>query len=143
MQQTRLDLWLRKKYAYQTQVSTYRLPEELPEGFHQQAEVTEREQVSNKDYRYLLTFKKEEEAEAFISTLRKQNMLFSSCIIEREGALAQFLCKRERSLTYFLIWRAAMALLIMTVGIQLVLYLAKPETREMIQSAWEEFRKYT
>jgi len=29
------------------------------------------------------------------------------------------------------------------VGIQLVLYLAKPETREMIQSAWEEFRKYT
>ncbi len=141
MQQTRLDLWLRKKFAYSTTVSTYR----LPNGYQEQPDilVQELEQKSAKDYRFCLTFQNERSAESFIKELKKQNMLYNSNVREKDSTFAKFLCKRGRSVTFYLIWKVIFAILFSAIAYAVFLLLKRPQTIELFQNAWNEFLKNT
>jgi len=100
MQQTKFDQYLTKKFALQTHVYTY----QIPEGFKRKKKVTELKQSGAQDYAYLIKFNDEEKANQFVKLCRMQSLLFTSKVVVRKGKFAKTLARSDKSFTFTVIW---------------------------------------
>lgn len=102
MQLTRLDRWLRERFVHETLVYTMREPgiapacsryEELPEK-------------PGRKYRHLYAFRNERNAEELIAQLKRDQQMFTTRVVDRQGILAKLMGPaNNRSVTWWVIWK--------------------------------------
>lgn len=142
MQKNRFDNWLRKKFAYRTQILCHRLPDEGA-SLLKKARVHEHSKEGGQRFQYEVLFKKEALGERFIQLLRNKNMIYSTNVVQNSGRFAKFLCKPQQSVTYVIIWRIIILFFVLGLTYLTLLILRNPAVLEILRNAWEELKSLT
>ena len=99
MQLTRLDRWLKEKFVYEIQILTLRPAEEVPRGIR----VLDLPEKPGRRYRHLYTTGNGEKAERLLSSLKENNQMFTTKIVDKEAWWVQFIAPEGKSPTWYLV----------------------------------------
>ncbi|MCB1077228.1 MAG: hypothetical protein KDM63_02130 [Verrucomicrobiae bacterium] len=100
MQQTNLDLWLRRKFVYITRVYCNTLPERIPLGMV----VEEAPEESGGRYLYKLSTRSENLLRELVSSLETANITYTSRVEDRQVWFTKLLTDPHRSFTFRVVW---------------------------------------
>lgn len=100
MQQTAFDRWLLKKYVYITEIFCSTLPEELPPV------ISVEKSDGTGTYLYRLSSRDHAAAEALITSMRMENIMFASRVANLDTAFARIISNPRRSPTWTVIGTA-------------------------------------
>lgn len=100
MQQTPLDHWLRKKFAYITRFYCNVLPADLPNG----VQVEEAGANTSASHRYRLSTSSEEITQLVVDRFRLHGITYNAQIESKPGTASRLVSRPLRSLTYDVVW---------------------------------------
>lgn len=100
MQQTQLDLWLRRRFVYINRVYCNTLPERLPLGLL----VEEAPEESGGRYLYKLTTRSEPVLKDLVQALEMQNITYTSRVDDLEAWYTKYLNNPHKSFTFSMVW---------------------------------------
>lgn len=100
MQQTKLDLWLRRKFVYINRVYCNTLPDLLPLGL----QVEEAPEESGGRYLYKLTTRSERILKDLVQALELQNITYTSRVDDIHAWYTRFLNNPHKSFTFTMVW---------------------------------------
>lgn len=100
MQLTRLDRWLREKFVHETHVYTLRLPEKVPAGVL----IENLPDIPGRRFKHRFIARKGAAVEALISTLKENNQMFTTRVVDRHAWYVPIVAPKDRSITWWLIW---------------------------------------
>ncbi len=108
MQQTKLDRWLRSKYAYTTHVYANTKPATLS------SDVTVEEYAPElgKPYRYRITSADDAVIEELTAQLSRENITYTSRVEDRDEWYSKWINNPQKSFTYRLVWLVAFLLFV-------------------------------
>lgn len=143
MQQTKIDGWLRRKFAYRTQVLSHRLPEGLSRSVKSKGKLKKVKPRYLNDFSYSMVFESEKYAQQYIDILNSQSMVFSSNVIQKKGFFAKSLCNKGRSFLWHSVWRVVIILFWFAIIAILITILRNPSVIRAIQEAMGELQRIT
>jgi len=133
MQLTRFDRWLRQKYVYETHFYTmreietppksvlgYKLPDKQGQRFH---------------YKYVV--RSEKIAGELAITLKANNMMFTTRIVDREAWYVSLIAPKGKSVTWSLISWLGIISLVSYAAYGVLYLLSNPEMRKYILESIE------
>ncbi len=100
MQQTALDRWLRRKYVYINRIYCNVLPDDIPAG----VDLEEAHEESGGRFRYMLTPESDDILSDTVEEFRLNNITFTSRVDNKDGWLAKWLNRPNKSVTYEVAW---------------------------------------
>lgn len=100
MQQTSLDLWLRRKFVYINRVYCNTLPEQLPLGLR----VEEAPEESGGRFLYKITTRSEDLLKELVTSLQSHNITYTSRVDDGDGWFVKYLNDPHRSFTFRVVW---------------------------------------
>lgn len=100
MQQTNIDLWLRRKFIYITRVYCNTLPDKLPLGLL----VEEAPEESGGRYLYKLTTRSEKLVNELVEVLKINNITYTTRVEDRDVWMAKWLNNPHQSFTFRMAW---------------------------------------
>lgn len=133
MQLTKLDRWLKDRFAYETHVQVLRLPERVPRG----VKVIELPDIPGRRFQFMLVVRRTGVADELFEILKEESMMYSTQIITRDAWYVKFVAPKETSLTWSIVsWILILSAII---GVATVVYrlLQDPEIRENLKEAIE------
>lgn len=133
MQLTRFDRWLKEKFVYQIQILTLREANEMPPGMR----MLELEEKPGRRYKFLYTTSDHDKAEKLLNSLKEQNQMFTTKVIDRDRWYVQFIAPEGRSPTWYLISVFLMMLSLTPVVIWIRGLLSNPEFMKNLDEAKE------
>ncbi len=136
MQLTRFDRWLRRKFVHETHIYTMRQLPRAPRGVRG-FKLPEKQ---GQRFHYKYVTRSENAANAFVSKLNEEGMMFNTQVVDRDTWYASILAPKAKSPTWWLI--SMVAFLMFTVS---ALYFAAriwadPEMRKNILDALDILR---
>lgn len=133
MQLTRFDRWLREKFVYELHIRTLRPPEVLPDGIR----AVELPDAPGKRYKHLYIAASSKAGDDLIRTLKENNQMYTSEIVDRNAWYVPFIAPKEKSVT----WCLFSVVLISTSVFFVLLYVKSlvedPEFRKNFMEALE------
>jgi hypothetical protein len=136
MQLTRFDRWLRERYVYETHIQTLRAPEFVPKGVRAE----QLPEIPGKRFKFLFIVRGSRAADAFVTRLKEENLMFSTTVVDRQGWFVRWLAPQHGSVTWFLAW-VVVGGISGFFGIRyLYLLLTDPEVQKMLREALETIR---
>jgi hypothetical protein len=98
MQLTRFDRWLKDKFVYEIQILTLRPCDEVPRGIRS----VELPEKPGRRYKHLYTTGKSQAAEKLLHSLKENNQMFTTKVVDREAWWVQFIAPEGKSVTWYL-----------------------------------------
>jgi hypothetical protein len=136
MQLTRFDRWLRERFVYETHIKTLRAPEAVPKGIRAQP----LPDIPGVRFKHLFVARNTKLADSFIASLREDNLMFFTSVVDRKAWFVPWIAPKNKSLT----WRLAWIVLASTSAFYLVSYLiallSQPAVRQMLAEAIETLK---
>lgn len=102
MQLTRFDRWLRDSFVNETHIRTLRAPDSIPKDV-QSVELPEKPGAR---FKHLFIIRNPKTADAFISSLKDGNFMFSTTIEDRKAWHVSIIAPKNRSFTWRIVWLA-------------------------------------
>ena len=102
MQLTRFDRWLRESFVNETHIRTLRAPDSIPKGV-ESVELTEKPGAR---FKHLFIIRNPKTADAFITSLKDGNFMFSTTIEDRKAWHVPIIAPKNRSFTWRIVWLA-------------------------------------
>ena len=99
MQLTRFDRWLKEKFVYEIQILTLRPAEEIPRGVR----AIDLPEKPGRRYRHLYTTGDSGKADELLTSLKEQNQMFTTKIVDREAWWVQFIAPEGKSPTWYVV----------------------------------------
>ena len=99
MQLTRFDRWLKETFVYETQILTLRPAEVIPRKIRQ----VELPEKAGRRYKHLYTTGNAKAADALLKSLRDENQMFTTKIVDKDAWWVQFIAPEGRSPSWYLI----------------------------------------
>lgn len=115
MQLTRFDRWLRENFVNETHIRTLRAPDAIPDG----VESLELPEKPGSRFRHLFIIRNPKTADAFITSLKEANFMFSTTVEDRNAWHVPIIAPKNRSFTWRIVW---LALAISASGLIVQLY---------------------
>ncbi|WP_367874823.1 hypothetical protein [Luteolibacter sp. Populi] len=136
MQLTRLDRYLRERFVYETHIYTLRLPASIPAG----AIAEELPESPGRKFKHRFILRSDKAVLALIGELRDGNQMFTTRVVDREAWYVPLIAPQGKSVTWWLIWAAVTAAIV--VG---VLFLGKMAwaNEELRTNAGEALKLFT
>ncbi|MEI6604164.1 MAG: hypothetical protein WCP35_02560 [Verrucomicrobiota bacterium] len=133
MQLTRFDRWLREHFVYETHIKTLRAPDSVPKGIR----VEQLPDIPGVRYKHLFIARNSKLADSFIASLREDNLMFFTTMVDRKAWFVPWIAPNNKSLTWRLAWIVLAATSAFYVISYLVALLSQPEVRQMFAEAIE------
>ncbi len=121
MQLTRIDRWLKEKFVYEIQILTLREAGDVPGGIRH----IDLPEKPGRRFRHLYTTSNASAAERLLESLKEQNQMFTTKVVDKEGWYVQFIAPEGKSPT----WYVASVFILMAILTPVVIWL-----RGLIQS---------
>ncbi|MBC7980470.1 MAG: hypothetical protein H7Y36_07900 [Armatimonadetes bacterium] len=99
MQLTRIDRWLKETFVYEIQILTLRPSEEVPRGIRE----IELPEKPGRRFKHLYTTGNSRAADKLLASLKENNQMFSTKVVDRKGWWVQFIAPEGRSVTWYLV----------------------------------------
>ena len=99
MQLTRFDRWLKETFVYETQILTLRPAEVIPRKIRQ----VELPEKAGRRYKHLYTTGNAKAADALLKSLRDENQMFTTKIVDKDAWWVQFMAPEGKSPSWYLI----------------------------------------
>ncbi len=99
MQLTRFDRWLREKFVHETHIHTMRPVDRPPAGVRESTPAAK----PGRQFRHRYITRSSKAADELVRTLRQNNMMFTTRIVDRRGWHVRFIAPEARSPTWWLI----------------------------------------
>ena len=100
MQQTKLDRWMREKFAYVTRVYSNTAPEKIPAGI----KVEELDLQRGAPYRFRFSSTTPEKIDRLARQMEKKNITYTSRVEDRDVWYGKFINNPQKSFTYRIFW---------------------------------------
>jgi hypothetical protein len=100
MQLTRIDRWLRERFVYETHIFTLRKPPQLPAGIIARKVAD----APGRTYRHKFIARNPRRAEQLINTLKSNNQMFATRIVDRSAWYVPLIAPKDKSLVYWFLW---------------------------------------
>ena len=133
MQLTRFDRLLREHFVYETHIKTLRAPDSVPKGIR----VEQLPDIPGVRYKHLFIARNSKLADSFIASLREDNLMFFTTMVDRKAWFVPWIAPNNKSLTWRLAWIVLAATSAFYVISYLVALLSQPEVRQMFAEAIE------
>ena len=133
MQLTRFDRWLRDTFVYETHIKTLRAPETVPKGIRAEP----LPDVPGVRFKHLFIARNTKLADSFIASLRDDNLMFFTAVVNRKAWFVRWIAPKNQSLTWNLAWIVLTVTSVFYVVSYLVALLSQPEVRQMLAEAIE------
>lgn len=133
MQLTRFDRWLREHFVYETHIKTLRAPDSVPKGIR----VEQLPDIPGVRYKHLFIARNSKLADSFIASLREDNLMFFTTMVDRKAWFVPWIAPNNKSLTWRLAWIVLAATSAFCVISYLIALLSQPEVRQMFAEAIE------
>lgn len=131
MQLTRFDRWLREKFVHETHVYSLRPPQFIPPAIRAD-DLPERPGARFK-HRYVARDTKS--AMALIESLKENNQMFTTRVVDRKDWYVRFLAPEGRSVTWWCAWLVLFIIGAFVVGSALRSLWLNPTFRENLDDA--------
>ena len=131
MQLTRFDRWLRERFVYETHIYTMRPAEELPQGVMGE----DLPEAPGRRFRHRYVARKPEMVTSLIDSLKTNNMMFATRVIDRTAWFVPIIAPKNKSITYWLLWTIITVIVSFSVAIGDRALWAQPEFRENVMDA--------
>lgn len=99
MQLTPIDHWLKVKFVQETHILTLRPLEKTPKGIRR----IDLPQKPGRRFNYLYKSNKPKAIDQFLTTLKNDNQMFSTSVVDKDTWLAQFLAPEGKSPTWYVV----------------------------------------
>ena len=130
MQLTRIDRWLKEKFVYEIHILTLRRGDDVPAGIRE----TELPEKSGRRFRFLYTTGSSKAAETFLQSLKEQNQMFSTKVVDKDGWWVQFIAPEGKSPS----WYVASVFILMGMLTPVVIWIrGLIQNPEFIKNFWE------
>ena len=133
MQLTRFDRWLREHFVYETHIKTLRAPDSVPKGIR----VEQLPDIPGVRYKHLFIARNSKLADSFIASLREDNLMFFTTMVDRKAWFVPWIAPNNKSLTWRLAWIVLAAISAFYVVGLLVSLLSQSELRQIFTEAIE------
>jgi len=97
MQLTRIDRWLKEKFVYEIQILTLRPSEHVPSSVRE----IELPEKPGRRYRFLYTTNDAKAAEMLLTSLKEQNQMFTTTVVDKDAWWVQFIAPEGKSPTWY------------------------------------------
>ena len=134
MQQTTLDLWLRRKFVYVNRIYCNTLPDRLPLGLT----VEEAPEESGGRFLYKITTRSEELLKDAVTALQGQNITYTSRVDDRNVWFTKYLNDPHKSFTYRVAWMLIILFILIFAVSGAPQYIWKKLTEEKTEEVVEE-----
>ncbi len=132
MQLTKLDRWLREKFAYETHIQTLRMPED---DIPRRIRVIDLPDEPGRRYKHKFICDSTQDVDALIEILKENSQMYATQIIEKDSFFVRLVAPKEKSVT----WTVISMIVITTAVFFAFLYLKKlfsdPELRQNLIDA--------
>lgn len=133
MQLTRLDRWLKEKFAIETHVQVLRMPERLPRGI----KVIDLPDIPGRRFQHMFIIRKSSKADELFAILKDESMMYSTQIVTRDAWYVKFLAPKEKSFTWSIISWLIILAAIAGAATLVIRLLQDAEIRENLRDALE------
>lgn len=99
MQLTKIDRWLKEKFVYEIQILTLRPCDEVPSGIRE----TELPDKPGRRYKHLYTTGSSTAADKLLHSLKENNQMFTTKVVDKEAWWVQFIAPEDKSVTWYLV----------------------------------------
>ena len=97
MQLTRIDRWLKEKFVYEIQILTLREADKVPAGVR----VIDLPEKPGRRFKHLYTTSRPQAAERLLASLKEQNQMFTTKVVDKDGWWIQFIAPEGKSPTWY------------------------------------------
>lgn len=129
MQQTRLDHWLKKRFAHVTRFYCNVLPKDMPK----EAKVEESPDGSLSSHKFRVTTPTEQVSYALVNLFQLQGITFAAKVDEDPGFVSKLVNRPRRSATYDAIWLIGILATVTTAVVSFSSTEAFPKLLSLIQ----------
>lgn len=132
MQLTRLDRWLREKFAYETHIQVLRLPEDpIPSRIR----VIDLPDEPGRRYKHKFIATRTKDADALIDILRENSQMYATEIVEKNSLFVRIVAPKEKSITWTVITTAFIGASVFFAFLYLKKLFSDPELRQNLIEA--------
>jgi len=131
MQLTRFDRWLREKFVHETHIYSLRPPEFIPAGI----ETDDLPERPGARFKHRYVAKDSKSAMVIIESLKENNQMFTTRVVDRKDWYVRFLAPEGRSVTWWCVWLVLFIIGAFTIGSALRALWLNPTFRENFDDA--------